>query len=76
MMKTLLAAFAASFLLGACATAPLDASGEPRGERTYQTGSNIAKRKADGPVDGPSVVTRDELDRVPQAPASFIPKGK
>jgi hypothetical protein len=78
MTKPILVALAASFLAAGCAVDPADASGEPRAERQYQTGSNIAKKKADGPADGPAVVTREELERVRdnQNPSSFIPKGK
>ena len=64
MSKPILAVLAATFLVAGCATDPADASGEPRAEREYRTGSNIAKRKTDGPADGPSVVDRDELERV------------
>jgi hypothetical protein len=78
MTKPILAALAASFLAAGCATDPSDASGEPRAEREYRTGSNIAKRKADGPADGPAVVSREELDRVRDnaSPSTFIPKAK
>ncbi len=78
MTKTILAALAASFLLAACAMDPADASGEARAEREYRTGSNIAKRKADGPADGPAVVSRDELERARETsnPSAFIPKAK
>ena len=78
MTKSILAVLAASFLVGACATNAVDASGDRRAEREYQTGSNIAKRKADGPADGPSVMSRDEIDRARDnaSPNSFIPKAK
>ena len=78
MTQPILAALAASFFLGACAADPSDASSAPRGERQYQTGSNIAKRKADGPADGPSVVSREELERSRETsnPSVFIPKAK
>jgi hypothetical protein len=78
MTKTILSALAASLLAAGCATAPSDASSEPQAERVYQTGSNIAKRKADGPSDGPAVVSREEMERARdnQNPSSFIPKGK
>ncbi len=78
MTKSILAVLAASFLAGACATNSVDSSAEPRSERQYQTGSNIAKRKTDGPADGPAVANRDDIERARDnaGPNSFIPKGK
>ena len=78
MTKPILAVLAASFLASACATDPSDSSTEPRAEREYRTGSNIAKRRADGPTDGPSVVSREELERARDTaiPMSSIPKAK
>jgi hypothetical protein len=75
-MKTsILAALAASLLASGCA---LDAStqAEPRAEREYQTGSNIPKRR-DGPNGGPTVVSREELERARAGsfPGGAIPKG-
>ena len=63
MTKPILAALAASFLAAACAADLSNSSTEPRAEREYSTGSNIPKRKTDGPADGPRVVDRDEIER-------------
>jgi len=75
MTKSILAVLAASFLVGACATDAVDATGEPHAERVYQTGSNIAKRKTDGPADGPAVADRDDIERgrINAGPNSYIP---
>ena len=78
MTKPILAALAASFLAAACAADLSNSSTEPRAEREYRTGSNIATRKADGPSDGPSVVSGEELERARSnsLPPSTIPKAK
>ena len=78
MTKPILVALAASFLIAGCATDPVDANSEPRAEREYRTGSNIAKRRTDGPADGPSVVSREEMERAHDTsnPSAFIPKAK
>ncbi len=78
MTKPILAALAASFLAGACAADPSDSSTEPRAEREYRTGSNIARRSSEGPADGPSVMSREDVERarVGSLPAGSIPTPK
>jgi uncharacterized lipoprotein YajG len=77
MTKTILAALAASFLAAGCATEPVDANAEPRAEREYRTGSNIAKRSRTESADGVSTVSREELERHRSGslPGGTIPKG-
>lgn len=77
MTKPILAMLAASFLAAGCAADPADASAEPRAEREYRTGSNIARKRTEGPTDGPSVVSREELERARATsyPGGTIPKG-
>ncbi len=77
MTKPILALIAASFLVAACAVDPSDSSTEPRAERQYRTGSNIAVHRGEGPADGPTVVSREEIERARsgQLPASSMPKG-
>ena len=77
MTKPILVALAASLLAASCASDPSDSSTQPRAERVYQTGSNIAKKNTGGPSDGPSVVGREELERARASsfPAGTIPKG-
>ena len=75
MTKSILAALAASFIVAGCAADPANASGEPRAEREYMTGSNIAKRKTDGPADGPAVMSGEEFERVRSSSYPPAPKG-
>ena len=72
MTRSILAVLATSFLAAGCAADPVDADGELRAEREYRTGSNIAKRRAEGPTDGPVTVSREELER---ARAGSLPSG-
>jgi len=73
MSKLILAALAASTLTAGCAADPTDTAGELRSEREYSTGSNIPKRKSDGPTDGPSVVDRDAIERGGGLPTPIRP---
>lgn len=74
MTRPILSVLAASFVAAGCATDPVGADGEQRAEREYRTGSNIARRRTDGPSDGPVTVSREELERAGSFPSAPVPK--
>jgi hypothetical protein len=74
MKIAILAAAAVSFAVTGCAT-DATTSSEPRAEKEYQTGSNIARKKTD-PATGLTTVDREELERARNAGNAPIRAGK